>query len=318
MKLDKILISRTDSIGDVILTLPSCGLLKEHFPDTQIDFIGRNYTQSVIEKCKHITNFYDQQDLNSVNFPNADCIIHVFPNKSIAKLGFERKIHLRIGTSHRFFHWLTCNKLVNLGRKNSNLHEARLNLELLKPLGINSFPYTSDLWKYYGWEKSSEVPFDALSKSKFNLIFHIKSKGSAKEWASKNFQMLAEALDPDKFQIIISGTQEEGEIIKTQIPHIFQLENVVDTTGQFSLSQLIQFIGQSDGLLAASTGPLHIAAASGIHALGLYPFDRPMHSGRWAPIGEKAEFISEPSTNKSKELNIDISRVRERIEKWVN
>ena len=49
------------------------------------------------------------------------------------------------------------------------------------------------------------------------------------------------------------------------------------------------FISKADGLIAASTGPLHLAAALGIHALGIYPPIRPMHPGRWAPVGPGAK-----------------------------
>ncbi|MFC7667381.1 glycosyltransferase family 9 protein [Hymenobacter humi] len=47
----------------------------------------------------------------------------------------------------------------------------------------------------------------------------------------------------------------------------------------------------ADGLVAGSTGPLHLAAALGRHALGLYPPIRPMHPGRWAPLGPRAGFM---------------------------
>ena len=47
-------------------------------------------------------------------------------------------------------------------------------------------------------------------------------------------------------------------------------DRVTDLTGQLSLSQLVELIAHCDGLVAASTGPLHLAAAFGIRAVGLY------------------------------------------------
>ena len=44
-----IAISRTDSIGDVVLTLPVCVWLKKKFPDIKIIFFGSTYTKPVIE-----------------------------------------------------------------------------------------------------------------------------------------------------------------------------------------------------------------------------------------------------------------------------
>ena len=63
-------------------------------------------------------------------------------------------------------------------------------------------------------------------------------------------------------------------------------------TGKMKLDELISFISKADGLVAASTGPLHIAAALGKHALGIYPPIRPMHAGRWGPLGIHAETIA--------------------------
>ncbi|HEY4784419.1 MAG TPA: glycosyltransferase family 9 protein, partial [Bacteroidales bacterium] len=62
-------------------------------------------------------------------------------------------------------------------------------------------------------------------------------------------------------------------------------------TGQMSLSDFISFINHADGLVAASTGPLHIAAAMGKMAIGLYAPMRPIHPGRWSPIGVKGKYL---------------------------
>ncbi len=57
-----ILISRTDSIGDTVLTLPVAGALKKYFPDMKIGYLGNAYTRPVIEACKWIDDFIDVQD----------------------------------------------------------------------------------------------------------------------------------------------------------------------------------------------------------------------------------------------------------------
>src|SRR5690606_29135082 len=75
-------------------------------------------------------------------------------------------------------------------------------------------------------------------------------------------------------------------------PLLDQVGNrVVDISGMMNLSQFLAFIQQSDGLLACSTGPLHLAAALGKAAIGLYPPERPVHPGRWAPLGKNAKVL---------------------------
>ncbi len=322
-KLIKIIISRTDNLGDVVLTLPLAGFLKSVCPSLKIYFIGKTYTKPIIESSRFVDVFLDREELlkspQKLTEINADAIIFIFPDKEIAKIAKKSNIPLRIGTSHRLFHWIYCNKLINFSRKNSNLHETQLNFKLLKPLAkllkINylskmidnlNLEYFSD---FYGIE-IPKIPLENLqkiekllkkdtSKNIFNLIFHPKSNGSAREWGLKNYLDLAKILHQsnknNKFHIFITGTQAEGEIIRKEITNLdFQLvdnEYITDLTGKLSLTELLAFIGLADGLLACSTGPLHIAAALGKYALGIYPPIKPMHPTRWQPLGTHATYM---------------------------
>jgi heptosyltransferase-3 len=138
------LVSRTDAIGDVVLTLPICGQLKYMFPECRVVLIGRTYTQAVAEACPQVDGFINVDELlklppseqvATLRAEQAAAIIHVFPNKALARLAQQAGIPMRIGTRNRWFHWLTCNRLVALSRRHSPLHEAQLNLRLLAPLG---------------------------------------------------------------------------------------------------------------------------------------------------------------------------------------
>ncbi|MBC8084253.1 MAG: glycosyl transferase family 9, partial [Hymenobacter sp.] len=137
------LVSRTDAIGDVVLTLPVCGRLKQLFPACRVVLVGRTYTQAVAEACPWVDDFLNFDELSALPQAaqirallarQADAILHVFPNRLLARLARLAGIPVRIGTRNRAFHWLTCNRLVALSRRHSPLHEAQLNLQLLLPL----------------------------------------------------------------------------------------------------------------------------------------------------------------------------------------
>ncbi|MFA8300087.1 MAG: glycosyltransferase family 9 protein [Hyphomicrobiales bacterium] len=297
---NRIIISRTDAIGDVILTLPMCGWIKKNIPDAYIIFLGQKYTSPIISCSKYVDEVieWDHQtegdagkQVSLLSSLNADIIIHVFPKSAIAKAAKKAKIPFRIGTSGRLYHYLTCNKLLKFSRKKSDLHEGQLNFKLLSPLGFNGTIETTELNSLYGFNSSYELNkeiTDLIDKSKFNIILHPKSKGSAREWGITNFVELMNLLPQDKYKIFVSGTEDEGKLIKanTTLP-----SHVIDITGKLSLNEFISFINHCDGLIAASTGPLHIAAALQKVAIGIYPPIRPMHPGRWAPIGSKASFL---------------------------
>src|ERR1051325_1051830 len=180
-------ISRTDSIGDVMLTLPLTGLLKKKFPGCRIIFIGRRYTRAVVACCEYVDEFADWDEISAKDKGEqenvfrrfkADAILHVFPQREIASLAKRAGIPARIGTSHRLFHWWTCNRKVDFSRKNSELHEAQLNCKLLGPLGIKGDFPLGELADNYGFTRAKALPekFSALiDKNKFNLILDRKS-----------------------------------------------------------------------------------------------------------------------------------------------
>jgi len=303
-----ILISRTDSIGDVILTLPLVGLIKKISPNTKITFIGQSYTKPILETCEYIDDIicWDQiKQHNSAELIKifkslqADAIIHVFPNKVIAETAKQAKIKIRIGTARRLSHLTTCNKLINLPRKNSDLHEAQLNIRFLRVFDYEIDCPLQDVSLFYGMNKIMPLSTELksyLSDKKFNLMIHPKSKGSAREWGLNNFSDLIKQLPQDKFNIFVTGTKDEGELLNDHLP--FDKSNVFNLTGKLSLSELISFINSADGLLASSTGPLHIAAALKKHAIGIYAPMRPIHPGRWAPLGINAKvFVNKKTCN---------------------
>lgn len=324
IKTTHILISRVDAIGDVVLTLPVAAYIKQLFPGAKVSFLGRTYTQPVINTIAAIDAFINYDELKKLSEQhqveylqkqNIDTIIHVLPNRHIAKIARQAGIKLRIGTTNRVFHWYTCNKLVKLSRKKSDLHEAQLNLILLKPLGLKHIPSLPEIISHNNFHNAVVLTpaLDAvLVNDKFNLIIHPKSHGSGMEWGLDNFAELVQILPPDKFNIIITGSENEKALLENWIPTL--PSTVRDMTGQMSLGQLIAFISKAGGLIASGTGPLHIAALTGINTLGLFPSLRPIHPGRWAPVGKRAGFMESGTSNLE---TITPFMVAEKIKTWI-
>jgi ADP-heptose:LPS heptosyltransferase len=270
------------------------GVLKKKFPDTRIVFLGRNYTQDVVNTSGFVDEFisYDElqklsetEQVQKIRSLQLTHCIHVFPRKDVAKLMKKAKVEVRIGTTNRAWHWLSCNKLVKLSRKNSDLHESQLNLKLLKPFGIDEEISLIEMPVYYGFKAKGEIPADIknlLSSTKKNIILHPKSQGSGREWGLENFGRLVELLPADAYNVFVSGTAKEKILVQ---PLLDKYPSLIDLCGKVTLSQFIAFIGAADALVAASTGPLHISAALGNYAIGLFPSVRPMHPGRWKPVG---------------------------------
>ncbi len=294
-----ILLSRTDRIGDVMLTLPLAGALKALLPGpVRITFLGASYTRAVVACCQHVDAFLAWDEIAADPVPalralGADVVLHVFPKKEIAVAAWRAGIPLRVGTRNRAFHWLTCNRLLRLSRKNSDLHESQLNLKFLEAFGIRRPFSLAEIHSFYGFQPAGSLAKavqNQLDPTRFNLVLHPKSKGSAREWGVENFLRLAQLLSPEAFNLFITGTTEEAPfcrpLLDAGLPHVH------DLTGRLTLPQLIAFIAAADGLVANSTGPVHLAAALGRFTVGLYPTARPLHPGRWQPVGPNVTVLT--------------------------
>jgi len=297
MNLDgkRVIISRTDSIGDVMLTLPMCAYLKEKYPSVEILFLGKGYTHAIVEAYSKVDTFIDWNDY--VNQPkteraqkfralNADVIVHVFPNKEIAALAKKVRVGMRIGTSHRSYHLLTCTHRINFTRKKSDLHEAQLNFELLRPFGLKELPSLEHVIESTAFLTVPKValPAEFAGLTDYTIL-HPKSQGSAREWPMEKYISLTDELVKQGKTVVFTGTENEGKLFRDQLSFN---DKVIDTTGKLTLEQLMVLIHGAKNLVACSTGPLHIAGFYGVNAIGLFSPKRPIHPGRWKALGTKA------------------------------
>jgi len=292
-----VLISRADSIGDVVLTLPLCVWIKENFPQCKIIFLGNTYTKPVISclpqvdeiiEWRFLQSFPFQKQVDLIKKVGIDVCIHVFPKKEIAQVVKQAGIVTRVGTSHRLFHWFTCNKLLNFSRKKSQLHESQLNFMLLKPFGLTSIPSLDEIaiMMQNFRAPNIDLPEDlktSLQSDKHKIILHTKSQGSAVEWPIEKYTVLANNLLEKGYQVYYTGTEEEGKLIRAHIPHH---PNCIDTTGTMNLYQLIHFISKCQTLVACSTGPMHLSGILGLKTIGLFSPKRPIHPERWSSLGK--------------------------------
>lgn len=336
-----IIISRTDNIGDVILTLPLVHSLKQSYPNKKLILLARNYVKPIVSATTDIDSFLDWDNLkqlpeekivSTIQNIHADTIIHAFPEPTITRLTKKAKIPTRISYFNKRLKYILrdCNKWVHFSTKRrSRYHESIRTLLLLKKLRIKPKLNVSELTPYVALNPASplsEKTKQFLSPNRFNLIFHPGSNGHAQEWPVEHFIELYHLLPKDKFNIILTGTASEKEKFHDSL--ITKCPDAIDTMGKMSLDELISFIGHCDGLIAASTGPLHIAASVGIHCLGIFSPRRQINPRCWEPIGIKAEYLvskykCKPCLNKKlKECEctrlITPIMVKEKISHWLS
>lgn len=329
----RIILSRTDNIGDVVLTLPMAGIVKRWYPDCEVVFLAQGYLEPVLQACPFVDRVLNWTGLapqppasiaEALADVAADAIVHVFPDKSIAHAARRAAIPLRIGTKRRWYHRLTCNRLVPLSRKHSDRHEAELNAQLLAPLAVKTDYHLPELVEF-----STLLPEDGarsrvgefLNPALFKLVLHPGSRGNGREWPEGHYLDLVDRLKSTDYQVLVTGTADEGHRFARLADHSL----TVDLTGQLGLAELVALLASVDGVVASGTGPLHIAAATGTPTLGLFPTRAgSIGADRWGPVGRRARFLTFQDGEHSCAggptcpcmVGIGVERVAEVVERW--
>jgi heptosyltransferase III len=300
----KVLIIKKNQIGDMVLSLPMASIIKRHHPEWKVFFLGQQFNLPVVSAYRDADGFVDlsallkrspEQQIAQLKAYQFDVVIHVTTDKDMAQLMKQAGIPIRIGTRNRWYHWVYCNRRPAVSRKKSLLNEAQLDCLLLEGLGISAHYSRQELARMYAYDPVELTPNARalLDDGKFNLLIHPLTRGRHIEWPMKHYVDLIKRLPAEKFNVITTEHINDLELVSRELTqHVRRLSYVNPCDGSLSLTDLISLIHHADGMIASSTGPIHLAASAGKFVLGLYAPIKPFDGARWGPIGVRAQFLS--------------------------
>lgn len=308
-EIKKILIVRTDRIGDIILTLPMATVIKKHLPNVKVSFLIRNYTKALIEHHPDVDEIILLKEKNgkallfenikNLRDKNIDAAIVVNSSFFLSLLLFLSKIRIRIGTGYRLYSFLY-NKKIFVHRKTADKHELEYNIQMLSEIGINekisldNAQFTVPINEQSSKKIEQLITKNNLSLIKPIIIFHPGSGGSAVDLPLSRMKVLINFVAFNlNYQIIITGSQTEKVLCESLCVN----EKIKNFAGLLLLEDLTALISKSQIFVGNSTGPLHIAAALGKIVIGFYPNVIVCSPKRWGPYTEK-KFIFTPNCDK--------------------
>lgn len=291
----RILVVRTDRLGDMVLTLPMLAALRRCFPRAHLALLLRRYTAGIVEGNPYVDAliWYDGNGGGVVPFREMartlragrfDAAVVVYPTGRLAWLMFLSGIPVRVGTGYRVYSFLF-NRRVFEHRKDARRHELEYNLGLLKVLGCTP-----------AGEPELEVAVapDAAAAAESLLrsagvdplrpyaVLHPGSGGSARDWSARNFRELALRLrGRDGIQIVVTGSRAERGLAASVTGG--DGTGGVSVAGLLEVRELAALLKRASLFVSNSTGPLHLAVAVGTPVVGLYPPHPAMSKARWGP-----------------------------------
>lgn len=304
----RVLITSPHGLGDFIAKIPFIRRLKELYPDCEIILCARKYIKELVGYVAEINHFIDFDELfcqkeeeivKQLKDLKLDVVVHLLSvrrNLGPHVLMYAQKagISQRIGN-------IDASILSFLKKRNEHFITHNIKKKRIIP-GVHEFEWNLFPLRFFeGKEEESTVEMEDLLKASncktgsspylkegFNLIIHPGSHGNAKEWPQQNYLKLIEELKGEGIHILITGSSAE----KNRLKEIDIDENhVTNLMGKLSLKEFISLIRDVDGLIAASTGPIHIASLFSTPTLGLFSKQAEIGPKVWRPRGKNAIFL---------------------------
>jgi ADP-heptose:LPS heptosyltransferase len=146
-------------------------------------------------------------------------------------------------------------------------------------------------------------------KPKEYFIVHPGMAGSALNWPQSHYSILIEKLI-NLHPVVITGTAGDDPFLNVLRPQWEKHPNVRWLQNKLSLSELLGLVKSAKGVIAPSTGVLHMAASLGVPCVGIYSPIIAHHPRRWGPRGSLANFVT-PKEDVPLENCMDTIKVNE-------
>lgn len=288
----KILVTRTDKLGDLILALPAVAYLRRLQPTWQIHIMVRPYTVPLVENDPNVDVVwtYQEEDLLET-MPRlaaeefaAAIMLHY--ERSLAAAIFKLGIARRIGAWSKWSSWFLLNRGVWLRKSRGKRHERDQNVKLVQKLaGKGGEVSDPQLHLTAGQRELGRQFLERQGVTDERVIFvHPGSGGSALNWSADRYAAVANELAaPRLHRVFVTGSSQDKQIVAAVAPLLAPAVQVV--ASRFNLREFLGLLAAGDLLIGPSTGPLHIAAALGLAVVGLYPPISSQSIVRWGPLG---------------------------------
>lgn len=295
----KILLVRTDRIGDVTLTTPAAAALKAALPGARLHFLAGGYARPVLEKNpaleKIVTlgGFFDT--LRELRRENYDAAVVFFVDFRSALLPLLAGIPLRVGPASKVWS-LFLNRRITQRRSRIEKHEADYNLDLLAGLGLPVGPARTSVTVAPDEKDAADRALEraGLKPGDFIVGVHPGSRGSAMNWPPENFAALASRLMRGHgVKVLLTGSGAEVPLLEELAASMPEKPAVLREP--LPLRHFIALVGRCSMFVTNSTGPLHLAVAQGVPTLSFFPPIKVCSPRRWGPYGGGMNKVLVPS-----------------------
>ena len=275
---NKILVFRLSSIGDIVLTTALLRCLRNTFPDAQIDFVVKKQFADILRCVPFVSNVIELDSKkgfsellairNQLKNEQYDVALDIHKNwRSLFVCNTIGAKQVFRFNKHVFRRWVLTTFHKDIYKEVRPVYLRFI--DAAKQLGVVPDGKYTELVVPEQLGKSMKDIFVQANISFEKRIIALcpGASFSNKQWQVEKFQQLAKrvVLDFDA-QVILLGGKKESEMCES----IASESGAVSFAGKFDLSQSIAALSMVSLTVANDTGMLHVSEALGVPVVGIY------------------------------------------------
>ena len=334
----RILVVRTDRIGDVLLATPLIRSLRHDFPEAHLAALVRPYARDVLAGNPHLDEILVDDATGEhrgargflsqaarLRRHRFDTALLLMPTSRMGWMLFLAGIPVRIGVGRKFYEVVTGMKTVSRNGYVPLRHEADYCLDLGRAIGASGTDLSCEMFLADDERRDARGKLAAAGARPGDRLvgMHPGSGGSAPNWRPERWEELGRTLAArGAARIVLTGGEHEAERL-APLRHLGP-DVLVDVGGALSLRELSAVVAELDVLVSASTGPMHMAAALRVPTVSLFCPLTSCSPDLWGPRGNRSEIVLPAPDYCSRrcpgdphvcdfEGGIDVDRVADRV-----
>ncbi len=291
--MEKILLIRLSSLGDIVLTTPAIRAIRAHFPNAYIAMLVAKQSADVLRQNPNLNEIIQfNRSARDKDTGEMLRILRILRQRKFAlTFDFQRKFRTELlmylsGASERVGKGRLCTIRVP---EQGNKHATEHYFDLLHAAGIPAESRELEIFLSKFERADACYVFEEAGVSELQLKVGLFPGAGWKlrEWMPERFASIGDRLVQHfNAQVLIFGGPKDVELVTT-VCNLMN-EPAVPFAGTLQIRQLAASIEKCDLFLTNDTGPMHIAAAVGTPTLALFG---PGNHIRFQPLGDAHTII---------------------------
>jgi len=303
----RLILTRPDRIGDVVISSSCFEPVKRALPDVDIHFVAQPIMEPLFRTHPLLASFIPMSTnvdptrrmeslAGQLRQLKADCIVHLHSDPEVEWAAASAEVPRRIGFRINGDKWLT-ESLPDL-KKQGDKHEGYYNFDLLDLLDVPAPPKLEPRIapEIEAVRRLAKKVPAALVPGRY-AVLHVGAHASKPRLTPEYFIAIALWLiNERRLYVVLVGAEKDDQTAAAILAGVGRAVSWIHNySGQTDLAELAYLLRDAAVVFGRDSGPAHIAAAMGARTVTLMLEPEQENSARrWTPLGDRSWVLEKP------------------------